>query len=99
MAEKFYQGYGMEKFHNVHRGIVTELTDDGFIIETRNDEILFVIITPKTRFLFQGDIEITNKVIILGEIDNGIITAIGISKANDKIGFLPKKNTPMRLHK
>lgn len=99
VAEKFYRGYGMEKFHNVHKGVVSELTDNGFIIKTYNDEVLVVIITDKTRFLFKDDIKIGDMVLILGERDNDIITADGVRKINDKIGFLPKRHIQMRLNK
>jgi len=97
VAEKFYRGFGMEKFQNVHKGVVSELTDNGFIIKTYNDEVLVVIITDKTRFLFEDDIKIDDIVLILGERDNHVITADGVRKINDKIGFLPKRHIQMRL--
>ena len=99
VAEKFYQGYGMEKFHNVHRGVVSELRDNGFSIKTCRDEILLVIVTPETLFLFEGNVEMYDGVIILGERDDHIIIALGVRKINDKIGLLPKKHMPPRLYK
>jgi len=99
VAEKFYRGFGMGKFHNVHRGIVSGLTDNGFSIKTCNDEILIVIVSSETRFLFEGDVEINDMVIILGERDNHTITATGVRKVDDEIGFLPKRQIRMRLDK
>ena len=99
VAEEFYRGYGMGKFHNVHRGVVSELTNNGFSIKTCREEVLLVIVTPETLFLFEGNVEMYDGVIILGERDDHIITALGVRKINDKIGFLPKKHMPPRLYK
>lgn len=99
VAEKFYRGFGMAKFHNVHRGIVSELIDNGFSIKTRNDEILTVVVSPETRFLFKGNIKAGDIVIILGKRDDHTITALGVRKINDKIGLLPKRHMPLRLYK
>jgi len=99
VAEEFYRGYGMGKFHNVHRGVVSELRDNGFSIKTCRDEILLVIVTPETLFLFESNVEMHDMVIILGERDDHIIIALGVRKINDKIGLLPKKHMPPRLYK
>lgn len=97
VAEKFYRGFGMAKFQNVHRGIVSELTDNGFSIKTCNDEVLVIIVTDETRFLFEGDVEIGHMIIILGERENGTIVATGVRKVDDRIGLLPKRQIQMRL--
>ena len=83
----------------MHRGIVSELIDNGFSIKTYNDEILAVVVTDKTQFLFEGNIEAGDMVIILGERDNHTIVATGVRKVYDKIKLLPKRHIPLRLHK
>ncbi|MEA3452936.1 MAG: hypothetical protein U9Q96_01190 [Patescibacteria group bacterium] len=96
VAESFYRGFGMGKFKNVHRGTVSELKENGFTIKTRRGDILIVIITEETRFLFEGDVEIDDMVIIMGEVNDNTVVAIGVRRVNDEIGFLLKK--PMLMH-
>ena len=44
---QFYRGLGSPRIHNVHNGVVTELTDNGFNIETPNGETFNVILNSK----------------------------------------------------
>ena len=92
VAGKFYRDFGAGKFRNAHRGVVSEITDNGFLVETRHNEILKIIITSETRFPFGKDIKESDSVMILGERDNGAVRAFGVRKINDILNDFPRKN-------
>ncbi len=85
VAGKFYRDFGAGKFRNAHRGVVSEITDNGFKIETVRNETLNIIITPETRFPFGKDIKENDIVMILGERDNCAVRAFGIRKVDDNL--------------
>ncbi len=92
VAGKFYRDFGAGKFRNTHRGIVSETTDNGFLIETRHNEILKIIITSETRFPFGKDIKENDSIMILGERDNCTVRAFGVRKVDDNLNNFPRKN-------
>jgi len=99
VAGKIYRGFGMAKCRDAHRGAVSKITNDGFLIETRRSETLTVIITPDTRFPFAADIKENDNVIIFGKRDNGTIQAFGVRKINDDLNIVPRRRIQMRLDK
>ncbi len=94
IAGEFYRGFGMPKFHDVHPGIVSEITDDGFIIETREGQALTVIVVSETRFPFGTGIKESDAVMVLGKEDNGAIQASDIRKISDDFGIFPRGRMP-----
>jgi len=78
-----YRNYDMEKFCRVHRGTVSEITDDGFYIKKCNGRILKIIIAPETYFLHENEIKENDIVVISGKEDGGAVRAVGISKVDD----------------
>jgi len=99
VAGKFYRDFGAGKFRNAHRGIVSEITDNGFFIETRHNETLNIIITPETRFPFGKDIKENDSVMILGERDNCTVRAFGVRKVDDNLNNFPRKNQMQKIPK
>lgn len=95
IAGRPYRDFAMPKFHNVHRGVVLEITYNGFLIETSNGEVLTVIVAPETRFPYRTSIEKNETVVILGERDDGSIRAFGIRKINDQLNISPRHPLPM----
>lgn len=96
---KFYRDLGIEKDHNVCRGIVLEITNNSFQIKTPRGKVLDVNITSKTQFPDGIDIRKDDIVIVLGERDNNKIQAIGIRKIDDDLSFFPHGNRSMRISK
>lgn len=94
VAGGFYRGFGMPEFHDVHSGVVSEITDNGFLIETREGQTLAVIVTSETRFPSGMGIKESDAVMILGERDNGIIQASDIRKIKDDLNIFPRGRTP-----
>lgn len=89
---RFYRDYNIDKLQNMHYGIVSEITDNGFFIEKSNQQILTVIIIPETRFPFEKEIKEGEAIMVLGEENNGIIQAFGIKKNNNGLRTFPKNN-------
>ncbi len=91
IAGEFYRGFSAPKFQDVHRGVVSEITDDGFRVEMSDGEILEVIVSSETRFPFGTGIKESDTVIILGERDNGTVRASDVRKIDDNLN-IPSKN-------
>ena len=99
VAGKFYRDFGAGKFRNAHRGVVSEITEKGFKIETPDNETLNIIITPETRFPFGKDIKENDSIMILGGRDNGAVRAFGIRKVDDNLNYFPRKNRMQKIPK
>ena len=85
---RLYHGFGLERLERVHRGVLVKVSDGEFLMENRDGESLIIRISSTTRFplgmdFFQGD-----RIVVLGERNNGIIEAIGIRKINFREGRL-----------
>ena len=90
VAGKIYSDLGKGKNKDMRRGIVSEITDYGFLIKTRNNDTLEIIVTPETRFPFAADIEENDTIIVFGKQDNGSVRALGVRKVDDD--FMPLRN-------
>ena len=75
MMGRFYQDFGMPKHSNVHCGTVSSTTDNGFYLETPRGEILTIVIVS-------SNINKSDRVVILGKRDNGIVRAFKIHRIN-----------------
>lgn len=90
----FYRGFGMPKPDNMHMGVVSEITDYGFIIETRNGDVLTVVINADTGFYSEKDIGQDDTVVVLGKRHNSTIQAVDVRKINGGLKFLPRFPRP-----
>lgn len=99
VAGQFYRGYGISRLHGAHTGVVSELTDNGFRIETNDGQILTVVIAPKTRFPFGISVKENDTVMVLGERDNDTIQAFGIRKITDDLKVFPRNRPDQRLRR
>lgn len=80
-AGQMYRGYGEQRFKNIHQGIITEITRDGFIMENRRGETLIIIITRFTRLPLGADFSKGDTVVVFGDRENKTVGAIGIRNA------------------
>jgi len=96
---EMYRNLGMSKSKDVHRGVVSEIIENGFLIETPRGEILTVIITAETHFPFETTVEEDSAVVVLGERENGTIHAFGVREINDEVNVFPqhRKFMPGRI--
>ena len=91
IAGEFYSGLGKAENKDMRRGIVSEITDNGFLIKTRNNDILEIIITSETNFPFNEEIQENDTIIVFGKQNNGSVQAIGIRKVDDDFMSLRRR--------
>ena len=82
-AGELYRDLGKAKNKDARRGVVSEITDNGFLIKTRNNDALEIIVAPDTRFPFGDEIKENDTIIVFGKQDNGSVQAIGVRKVDD----------------
>jgi hypothetical protein len=80
---------GMPQPRDAHFGTVTEITDQGFIIETRDGETLNVVVEAQTRLPLGRDIKKDDLVMILGRKDDSTIRAEGVVKVEIEENLRP----------
>lgn len=74
----FYKEFGQHPLHNAHPGVVTELKDDGFVINTHMNMLIDVIVTEDTEFIDNQELKINDNVMVIGKYDDGQIVAEAI---------------------
>ncbi len=76
---EFYRGFGMERFDDIHRGMIIEITTNGFVIQDDGGQTSTVIAGPRVYFSSGGVSGVGDDVVIFGErSSSGTITAGGI---------------------
>ena len=78
-AGRLYRENGlMGRPGNIISGVIVEMIDDGFNMESRRDEVVTVVITPQTRLPFGADFEPGDAVVVLGDREDNKVRAFGI---------------------
>ncbi len=96
IAGKLYRDFDVNKLKEVHRGIVSEITKDGFYLEKPDGQILNIIINSNTKLLLKKENMKGDEVVIMGKEDNDIIYAAVIKGINDNMMFF--KQGPINKH-
>lgn len=68
-GEAWYRGYGKPRLREVHPGVISEMSAEGFRMVSPREEILTVIVTPQTRFPLGLDFSEGDAVVVMGERD------------------------------
>lgn len=89
IAGPFYRGFGHERFHNIHHGLITGTTTGGVIIQTERGEKLLIGITPHTRLPLGMDFTVGDVIVIFGDSDNDQIQAFGIRRVPPEPMMMP----------
>ncbi len=84
MVGGFYRGLGAPKLSDVHQGIITEITNGGFSIETPQGEILTVLATS-------NNVKENERVVVLGKRDNSTIKAFSFLWVDDKFDIFQRR--------
>ncbi len=71
--------------NNVHRGIVEQVLEDGFLLLNIDDELLRVYLVKETRF--RNEIKERDSVVVLGEREDDTIKAFRIRRVKDDFNF------------
>ncbi len=85
ILKSLYKEYGLKKQKGVKTGSVIELFDKGLLIKDFDNNVFFVLITPETRLPEKGDIDIDDNILVIGEEESGMISAVGIKRMNDRL--------------
>ena len=89
----FYRALRYPRLENVHRGVILERMDDGFLMENRRSEKLHVRVNSQTRFPLGTNFSEGEGVVVFGKRHGEEIQALGIRSMQE--GTLPKG--PRRL--
>jgi hypothetical protein len=80
-----YQEFGRPKFKEIHRGVVEELRENGFLLRKADDELLTVIFEPDFQFHLKKEVvKRGESVVVMGKREDDTIRAIGIHKIDDR---------------
>jgi len=96
VAGKLYRDFDVNKFKEVHRGAILEITEDGFYLEKPDGQTLNIVITSDTKLLFKKEIEKGNQAVVMGKECNGVIYALVVKKVNDNAKFFQR--SPIKKH-
>jgi hypothetical protein len=78
-----YRGFGMQRFGDMHRGTVVDMTGNTFIIKDNRGTTSTVIILPETRLPFGLNVKSGDTVIVVGIEKSGIIRAFGLREIEE----------------
>jgi len=88
----FYRGFGAPQFENIHHGIVSSLTNSGFVIETPNGEMFTVLSSSNgIKNVKDGD-----SVLVIGERKGNVIQASDVKKITEDLNFFPSHRRMMK---
>jgi len=79
-----YREFGMPRFRDVHRGVVEEVTENGFKIRTFDEQLLTVVLVREPRFPLEKEIKQGDSVVVMGARQNDTVRAFGIRKVDDE---------------
>lgn len=82
---RMYARYERDSMERVHRGVIIEVTEAGFALKNRREE-LFVNVSDATRFPGGREFSIGDHVVVLGERTGEVIEAVGVRKAPEGRG-------------
>ncbi len=82
---QLYSSYEAEQGQgsNVHIGMIREMTEDGFKIESPQGGTVLIAITSQTSFPYGIDFQNGDRIIVLGDWDDNIIHAFGIRRIDN----------------
>lgn len=80
----FYRHYGLQKFQNMHTGIILEMNEFGFVMKNDRNDILTVIIKPETNNPHNDIFAKDDQVFVLGDRKNGTIQAFGVHRIRNR---------------
>jgi len=104
IAGPLYKQFSLRYINDIHRGMIKQIIENGFVISDKWDQPVEVTLTPETRFPYGTDFETGDLVVVFGEGEDGQITALGVHKVGSqrmlvastssqqmRLQFMPKK--------
>lgn len=97
-AGGLYREYGIPNPQgNVTPGEIIEVIESGYRMITPRDENVVIIVTPETRFPLGTNFETGDRILVLGDRVDDIITAFGIREITDDAMRVPGRAGPPNL--
>jgi len=97
-AGPMYRGFRDQRPPDVYPGVVKEVGADGFLIQNRSNGTFKVVVTRATRFPFGSEIVVGDKIVVMGDLEDGVIRAFGIRKIEGELPFFRGPNQ-MKIQK
>ena len=93
-----YRDFGSRKIDNIYHGIIIEMIDSGFKIETLCGEVITIRINSETNFISGTEFQENDIVVALGEIKEDSVQALNVRKVEqDSNLFSPRQGRGYRL--
>ncbi|PIP23211.1 MAG: hypothetical protein COX90_03985 [Candidatus Nealsonbacteria bacterium CG_4_10_14_0_2_um_filter_38_17] len=92
----FYRDPSITRLQNVHRGIISEITSNGFLIKKPDNQMLTIIVTPDTQFLPGREIKEGEAVVVMGRREDDTVYAFGIRRIEDQFNMFMLEHRPPR---
>ncbi|PIP87287.1 hypothetical protein COW81_01040 [Candidatus Campbellbacteria bacterium CG22_combo_CG10-13_8_21_14_all_36_13] len=73
-----YRGYGMQRFNNVHPGVINIITEDGFILTNKQGESVVVRFNIDTNLPKEKELKEGDSVVVIGERIGDSVDAFGV---------------------
>ena len=83
-----YHSAAQTDLPKLHRGMVAELEEQGFLLRGRSGQIVEVTVTKQTRITPSMAVQVGEMVIVFGQMSDGSIQAIGVKHMSGKPFFL-----------
>ncbi len=88
VMKSFYTEFGQRSLYNAHPGVVIEMNDNGFVMNTHMNMPMNVLINDKTNIIDNRVLKINDNVMVVGEYKDGNITAEAIKIRRGGRGML-----------
>lgn len=86
-----YRDYGVPRINNVHQGVISEVIEGGFKIETLSGEVLSVVVDSKVYSTLETDTKEGDVIVILGEQNSSTIQALDLRKVQKDFNLFPRQ--------
>jgi hypothetical protein len=91
MMGGFYRGFGMPRLGDVHYGIVSDVIDNGFYLETAEGKVLTILATSTIRSPLGPGIKEGDRVVVLGKRDDGTVQSFGVRKIDEQFEIFQRR--------
>jgi hypothetical protein len=83
--KSIYHDYALQRIDNVHVGDIREVLEDSFVIGDMHGEVMSVSIYEDTELPENNDLEVGDNIVVMGELRDGNINALGVKRINPRV--------------
>ncbi len=89
-GENLYQGYGFSRSEKLAAGEVMQIVPEGYVLETPQEEILYVLVAPDTDFSYGRDIDLGDRILVIGVRRKNTIDARAVRELKSQEFLRPR---------